>query len=172
MKRVIALIFLIFTSGSIYLIFAQNTAPRFQLNDLDGESKDLKDYLGKGPIVLDFWATWCKPCIKYLPEIQKLYEKYKEHDLVVLSVNVDSPRNRSKIKPFVKSKGLTFPVLLDDNSQIMRRYQIFSIPATVLISVEGKIKQTHTGYRSGDEKKLELKIREMLELETEKDAGR
>ncbi|UCE17148.1 MAG: redoxin domain-containing protein [Gemmatimonadota bacterium] len=127
-------------------------APDFNLLTIEGEKVKLKDLLGKGPILIDFWATWCKPCIKYLPKLQDLYKEYGEKGFMVLAINEDGPRNLSKVKPFVNSLGLQFPILLDKNSQVLRRFRGFGIPISVLVNPEGEIVRVHRGYRPGDEK--------------------
>ena len=137
---------------------SQEKAPDFRLPDLKGKQTELKEYFGNGPIVLDFWATWCKPCVKSLPKLQKIYDKYKKYGLVMIGINQDGPRNRSKINPLVKSRGISFPILIDDNSDVMRKYRIVSLPATVIISAEGNIVKVHKGYRAGDEKLIEREI--------------
>ena len=142
--------------------FSQENALDFSLTDLKGNQVSMKSLLGNGPIVLDFWATWCKPCIKYLPKLQKVYDKYKKDGLVVVGINEDGPRNRSKIYPFIKSKRINFPILIDVNSRVMRQYRIMGLPATVIITPEGKINKVHKGYKPGDEKILEEEIEEML----------
>ena len=117
--------------------FTAEKAQDFKLKDLRGKQFALKKQLGQGPIVLDFWATWCKPCVNYLPKIQKIYEKYKSEGVQIYGINVDGARNRSKINPFVNSLNLTFPILLDENSEVGRRYRVTGIPTTVLISSDG-----------------------------------
>ena len=147
--------------------FSQETAPDFRLPDLKGKQVSLKSLLSKGPVVLDFWATWCKPCVKYLPKLQKVYDKYKKDGFVVVGINEDGPRNRAKINPFIKSKRITFPILIDANSQVMRRYQIMGLPATVIIAKDGTIITVHKGYKPGDEKFLEEEIKVLLAKATE-----
>ena len=152
---ILSMFFLIMSSS---LSISQEKAPDFRLHDLKGEQTELNEYLGKGPVVLDFWASWCKPCVKSLPEIQKIYDKYKKYGLTIIGINQDGPRNRSKINPLIKSQGISFPILIDDNSDIMRRYRIVGLPAAVIISSEGNIVKVHKGYRAGDEKLLEKEI--------------
>ncbi len=141
---------------------AQEKAPDFQLMNLEGKQVALEDMLDKGPIVLDFWATWCKPCVKYMPKIQNIHEKYEDAGVIVLGINQDGPRSQSKVKPFIKSMGITFPTLIDNNNQVLRKYSLSSIPSTILISPEGKIVKVHKGYRPGDEKRLEAEIEKLL----------
>ena len=128
-KLVILIIFVSLHIVSSTNIFSQEKAPDFKLPDLKGRQVALSDMLKKGPVIIDFWATWCKPCIKSLPKLQKIYEKYQSQGLTIVGINEDGPRNRSKINPFIKSKKITFPILIDDNSDIMRKYRIAGLPA-------------------------------------------
>lgn len=154
------MLFLLFLNLSV--LVAQEKAPEFQLADLNGKQIELKDLLKKGPVVVDFWATWCKPCVKSLPKFQDLYEKYKADSVNIIGINVDGPRNLSKVKPFVNSLGVKFPILIDENGEVLQRYRIVGIPATVIISPTGNIVKVHTGYRPGDEKMLEQEIQKLL----------
>lgn len=147
---------------NISVLLAEDKAPDFQLPDLEGKSVALKELLKKGPVVIDFWATWCKPCVKSLPKIQHFHEKYQADSVTVIGINVDGPRNRSKVKPFVNSLGLKFQILFDENSEVLQRYRLMSIPATVIISTDGNIVKVHTGYRPGDENILEQEIRKLI----------
>ncbi len=158
----LALFVLIILFLNINISFSQETAPDFRLPDLKGKQVSLKSLLGKGPVVLDFWATWCKPCVKYLPKLQKVYDKYKKDGLVVVGINEDGPRNRAKINPFIKSKRINFPILIDANSQVMRSYRIMGLPATIVISSDGEIYKVHKSYKPGDEKILEKEIQDLL----------
>jgi len=94
--------------------------------------------------------------------MQMLYQKYKNDSLTIIGINVDGPRNRSKVKPFVKSMGLEFPILIDENGEVIQRYRLMSIPSTVIVSSEGDIVKVHRGYRPGDEKVLEKEMKELL----------
>ena len=156
-KSITILSMLFFIMSSSFSI-SQEKAPDFKLLDLKSKQTELKEYLGKGPVVVDFWASWCKPCVKSLPKLQKIYDKYKKYGLTIIGINQDGPRNRSKINPFIKSQGINFPILFDDNSDVMRRYRIVGLPATVIISPEGNVVKVHKGYRAGDEKLFEEEI--------------
>ena len=138
-------------------------APSFQAKDMNGEPVVLEDLLGKGPVLVDFWATWCKPCIKELPHIQRIHEKYSEKGLTVLAVTIDSPKSQSRVKPFVSGRGFTFSVVMDGSQDVFRKLQgKGTIPYVVVIDGEGMIRYRHTGYRPGDELELEKVVRELL----------
>jgi peroxiredoxin len=138
-------------------------AADFQGKDLEGNTVTLKSLLEKGPVVVDFWATWCKPCIKELPYLQRIYEKHADRGLSVLAVTIDSPKTESRVKPFVMGKKYTFTVLLDSSQEVFKALQgKGTIPYVVIIDRDGNIRYRHTGYRPGDENELERVVEEIL----------
>jgi cytochrome c biogenesis protein CcmG/thiol:disulfide interchange protein DsbE len=130
-------------------------APNFRAVDLDGEKVVLEDFLGRGPVLVQFWATWCKPCLKEMPYIQRMHEAYAERGLTVLSVATDSPKTQSRVKREVRGKKFTFRVLLDPAEELLRQLQGREVPYVVVIDAEGSFRYRHSKYRPGDEKKLE-----------------
>lgn len=137
-------------------------APNFTAADLEGKKVELKTLLGNGPVLISFWATHCKPCIKELNELLKLYLEYNKKGFEILAIDVDGPRSVSRVKSKVKGLKWKFPVLFDTNKDIYRKYHVLGIPHTVLIDTEGTIRYTHTTYRSGDEKIIWKKVDQIL----------
>jgi peroxiredoxin len=122
-------------------------APNFSLEQLNGASITLSDLRGKG-VVLNFWGTWCGPCKQEMPALQKQYEAYKDKGLVVVGVNIgESPIT---VEPFVKQFGVTFPILLDRESQITKLYRIGPIPTTFFIDPDGEVKEIFVGQLNED----------------------
>ena len=165
MKKLIILPFLLFVIN----IFAQEqeeqvgrSAPNFKLQDLDGNYVSLKNELGDGPVLLSFWATWCKPCIEEMTKYKEIYSDYKDHGFKVLAISIDDERTVAKVKPFAKSKNYPFLVLLDTNSDVARKYYAQNVPYSVLIDKSGNIVYTHLGYMKGDELKMKNKIDELV----------
>jgi peroxiredoxin len=113
-------------------------APDFSLKTLDGKQVELSDYEGK-KVMLNFWATWCPPCKKEMPDMEK-YTQQAGDDVVVLAVNID-PEN--DVQAFVEDNGITFTIPLDSQSAknpVNERYKILSIPTTYFIDKKGIIR--------------------------------
>lgn len=144
-----------------------SSAPNFVLKNLDGKKVELKKLLEYGPVLISFWATWCKPCIKELNELQKVYKKYKEKGFEILAIDVDGPRSIGKVKSMVKGLKWDFPVVWDKSKKIYRKYHVLGIPHTILIDKSGKIRYTHTTYRPGDEVVIIKKIEELLDEQSQ-----
>jgi peroxiredoxin len=142
---------------------AGRVAPNFILENLDGDFVELNEEIGEGPLLLSFWATWCKPCLEELIEFQKIYNDYKEKGFKMLAISTDSERTVAKVKPYVKSRNYDFPVLFDTNSNVARIYYAHAIPYSVLIDKNGKILYSHMGYMRGDEVGMRDKVKKLLE---------
>jgi len=142
---------------------AGRTAPNFILENLDGDFVELNEEIGDGPLLLCFWATWCKPCLEELIEFQKLFNEYKEKGFKMLAISTDSERTVAKVKPFAKSKEYNFPVLFDTNSDVARIYYAFAIPYSVLLNKNGTIVYSHMGYMRGDEMVMRDKVKQLFE---------
>ena len=137
-------------------------AQNFILEDLDGDFVELNELTGEGPLLLSFWATWCKPCIEEMRELNKIYEQYKSDGFNLVAISVDSEKSLSRVKPFIKSKNYDFTVLLDTNSEVARMYYAQPVPYTVLLDPEGTIVYSHLGYKKGDEKEVEKLIQSLI----------
>lgn len=117
-------------------------APNFQLPDLEGKSVSLSDFLGS-PIVVNFWASWCGPCVHEMPYIQGVYDEWSAKGLVLLGINIgESP---SKARQFMDSNHLFFPVLLDEDGKVAELYSIRGIPTTIFIDEEGIVQVIKIG---------------------------
>ncbi|KZR60277.1 thiol-disulfide oxidoreductase ResA [Pseudobacillus badius] len=117
-------------------------APDFVLTDLAGETRQLSDYKGKG-VFLNFWGSWCDPCKKEMPHMEKLAKEYKSQGVEVLAVNVGD--SELQTKKFAKQYGLTFPIAIDSTKEVQDAYNITPLPATFMISPDGKIEEIVIG---------------------------
>ena len=112
-------------------------APDFTLRNLQGNLEGLVDHKDN-VIVLNFWATWCAPCLEEMPAFEKLYRRYRSQGLTVLAVSLDKG-DISKVKGFVDTNNLTFPVLIDSDGTAEKLYPSFTIPFTYVIDKEGRV---------------------------------
>ncbi|MEH6944536.1 peroxiredoxin family protein [Bacillus sp. JJ722] len=115
-------------------------APNFTLQNLEGENVSLSDYKGK-KVILNFWATWCPPCRKEMPALEKFYQQNK-NKIEILAINTD-PKN--DVAGYVNSMNLTFPILLDEKSEVSGQYDILSLPTTYFIDEKGKLVKKQIG---------------------------
>ncbi len=136
---------------------AQGTRPPdFQLDTVDGRTIRLGDYLGKKVVLIDFWATYCDPCLASMPHLDALYKKYKDQGLVVLGVSIDGPDSVAQVKTEVAKLGVTFPILLDQETRVVALYNPkTSAPYSVLIGRDGTVVFKKEGYTTGDSSKLD-----------------
>jgi len=130
-------------------IYAQE--PDFRLRDLDNQWTEYPDVKGTRITVIDFWATWCQPCVRSIPALIELSEELKNEGVNFVGISVDGTRNQSKIKPFVHSMGITYPVLRDLNSELMSDLGVSAIPTLIVYDSEGNRIYLHEGFRPGDE---------------------
>ena len=132
--------------------------PNFVLENLDGDYIELSEVIGNAPILLSFWATWCKPCHEEMKYIQELFDEYESEGLVVFAISTDNEKSVSKVKPFVKTRDYSFEVLYDTNNETARDYYVITVPHTIIIDKKGNIVYSHAGYIKGDEIKLKEEI--------------
>lgn len=134
-------------------------APDFQVNLLEGGQFRLSEHLGKDVIVIDFWTTFCQPCIGALHHLEAIYEKKKGQGLVVLGVSMDPPDTASAVGPFIRSHNLTFPVAHDVQSRVTDLYNKKStMPYSVIIARDGRIMKIRESFQPGDEAAMEKDI--------------
>ncbi|MFJ8065983.1 thiol-disulfide oxidoreductase ResA [Psychrobacillus sp. NPDC096426] len=147
---VAAIVFTIYsnlTKEKTALLQVGDNAPDFALIDMNGEKHQLSDYKGQG-VFLNFWGTWCKPCEREFPLMDKHYQDYKDQGLQILAVNIGE--SNFSVQKYVDRKGLTFPVLIDNNKSVMETYNINPLPTTMLVNPEGKIEKIITGEMSDE----------------------
>ncbi|MDH5763410.1 MAG: TlpA family protein disulfide reductase [Nitrospinota bacterium] len=120
-------------------------APSFKLPSLSGGTVDLKSYRGK-VVFINFWATWCATCKVEMPSMQKVYDQFKDKGLEMLTISVD--KDQSLIQPFMEEYKLTFPVLLDPESEVAKKnYKTTGVPETFIVNKHGIIVHKAIGPR-------------------------
>ncbi len=138
-------------------------APDFTLRDLDGRNVTLSDRLGKDVILLNFWATWCVPCGAEMPHLEALYQANKQKGFVILSIAMDGPETVAQVGPTARRYGISFPVLLDEETRVVGVYNPKrTAPLSVLIDKKGQIARVRNGYNAGDEKLVEADVAALL----------
>lgn len=140
------------------------TATDFSARDLDGKTFRLATYLGKNVILLNFWSTWCEPCVAEFPHLRKMYDANKGKGLLIYGIAMDGPETTASIPAFAKRNQINFPVLLDEDSHVAAIYNPKkSAPLSVLIDRRGRIATVREGYNPGDEDYLAKEIAKVLD---------
>ena len=134
------------------------SAPSFTLQDLNGKMVSLSDFKGK-VVVLDFWATWCPPCVMEIPHFIELYEQYKDQGFAMVGISLDH-QGISVVKSFVRKYRVNYPILMNDGRADKAYGGITSIPTTFVIDSAGNIRQKYVGYR--DKAVFETDIKTLL----------
>ncbi len=156
----------------LLVIFSVNakepkTVPNVKVKNLKGENVETKIFSNDGkPMVINFWATWCKPCILELNNIHDVYEKWqKETGVKIIAVSIDDVRNSKKVAPFVKGRNWKFEIYLDENGDFRRAMNVNNPPHSFLLNSKGEIVWEHNGYAPGDEEILYEQIKNLLATE-------
>jgi len=113
-------------------------AEDFRLVDLDGKSQSLSQYRGK-VVLVNFWATWCKPCTTEMPAMQATYDKLRDKRFVVLAIN--ELEDDAKVREHIKQYGHTFPVLMDRDNKVANQFGVFGLPVSVFIDEKGVVQE-------------------------------
>lgn len=152
----------------VFLLFAVQSTfaqlPQVTLKTMDGKAVRV-DTLSNGgkPFIIDFFATWCKPCNRELDAISEVYADWQEETGVkIFAVSIDQAQNIHKVKPLVDNHGWEYDVLLDPNSDLRRAFGIQNIPYVLLVDGQGTIVYRHMGYTDGEETELIEKVRETV----------
>lgn len=138
--------------------------PSVTLKTIDGKTVKTDTLSNNGkPFIIDFFATWCKPCNRALSAIAEVYDEWKEETGVkLIAVSIDQAQNINKVKPLVDGNGWEYEVLLDPNSEFKRALGVQMIPYTIIVDGNGNIVYKHNGYTEGAEQELIEKVRELI----------
>ena len=135
-------------------------APAFTLIDMHGNRQALLDYQGK-VVLLNFWATWCAPCLIEMPGMERVYRDLKQEGFAILAVSSD-PQGRAVTQPFVESKGLTFSVLHDADYRVSGQYRVRTLPMSFVIDRNGMLVHRMFGARDWDTPEARTLIHTLL----------
>lgn len=153
MKRLLFLPLLLIFGLSAY----SQEVPSITIKNIDGLNVSTKEIIKNDnkPVLICFWATWCRPCIQELTAFADEYPLWQEEfGLKIVAVSTDNPRSTNRVAPFVNSRGWEFDVYLDPNNDFQRAMNVSNIPHTFLLDANGNIVWQHTSYMPGDEDKV------------------
>ncbi len=154
------MLLLFFQATNLFSAAALEKAKDFELKDLDGKTYRLSSLEGR-VVLLNFWATWCKYCIKENPSLDRLYNKFKDNGLIVLGISVD--RSDLTVKNFLQENPVSYPVLMDSKGEVfVKTYTVVGIPATFLINKEGYVVRKLMGEQDFDSGKFVKSINALL----------
>ncbi len=144
--------------------FAQKKIPNVFVKNLAGKRISTTQFENDGkPIVISFWATWCKPCLNELSAFNDEYEDwFEETGLKIIAVSVDDARTNVRVKSMVNGKDWPFEVYLDPNQNFKRALNIVNVPHTLILNGKGEIVWEHTTYTPGSEEEIIEQVRQLL----------
>ena len=149
---------LIFSEDSIN----KNIIPNLKLRMLDGTKTTIHELVKDGPIMIDFWATWCVPCKKVMKFLDEYHQEYADKGFKVLMINQDTPRSLGKVKSYIRSQNHQFLVSLDPNKALAKKLNGLVMPTLILVDKGGVIKWRHQGYVPGEEVEIQKQIEDLI----------
>ena len=156
MKKLFILSSAIILSLSAFTTGDGDKIPSASVKKIDGSATNSNTFKNDGkPMIISFWATWCKPCVQELTAISEQYEEWqKETGVKVIAVSTDDSRNLARVQPFVNSRNWEYEIYLDPNGDFKRALNVNNIPHTFLVNGKGEIVWQHNSYTPGDEEEL------------------
>ncbi|MBQ6079197.1 MAG: TlpA family protein disulfide reductase [Muribaculaceae bacterium] len=159
-KQVLAFVICLLAAFGV----AQAQLPAVTLKAIDGSVVQTETLNNDGkPFIIDFFATWCKPCNRELSAIAEVYDEWQEETGVkIIAVSIDQAQNMGKVKPLVDENEWEYEVLLDPNSEFLKAMGGQMIPYVVVVDGNGNIVSKHSGYTDGGENELLEEVRKLL----------
>tara|TARA_B100000767_G_scaffold274756_1_gene308779 strand:+ start:125 stop:595 length:471 start_codon:yes stop_codon:yes gene_type:complete len=145
-----------------FTITEAKVIPDLKIKLLDGSKTSLAELTKEGPLMIDFWATWCVPCKKVMKYLDEYHIEFKDQGFKVLMMNTDSPRSIGKVKSYLKSQNHQFLVGLDPNKVISKKLNGLVMPTLILVDKGGEIKWRHQGYLPGEEIEIKKQISQLI----------
>ena len=140
----------------------ENMIPNLKLKMLDGSKSTIHELVKDGPIMIDFWATWCVPCKKVMKYLDQYHQDYADKGFKVLMINQDTPRSIGKVKSYIRSQNHQFLVSLDPNKALAKKLNGLVMPTLILVDKGGAIKWRHQGYVPGEEVEIQRQIENLI----------
>ena len=158
MKKIVSLVTLVLIIFSNNGFAAFNQAPAIELPGVD-KNVSLEDFRGK-VVYLDFWASWCVPCIKSFPWMDEIKQKYSEKGFEIIAINLD--KDRAAADDFLKELNVSFTIAFDESGDSAAQYKLKGMPTSYLIGRDGKVYASHIGFIDKDKEGLEKEIVNLL----------
>lgn len=138
-------------------------APDFTLKSNQGSNIRLADLKGE-VVMINFWATWCGPCLQEMPLLNELYQKYESAGFTLLGVNVEDEEDKAKVNDMMEKLQVSFPILYDVESIASELYSVDAMPSTVFVDREGNFRYVHRGYKPGDEEGYKKIVQALIRM--------
>ena len=149
-----------------------NVIPDLKIRMLDGSKTTIHELVKDGPLMIDFWATWCVPCKKVMKFLNEYHQEFEEEKFKVLMINTDSPRSVSKVKSYVRSQDYKFFIGMDPNKSISKKLNGLVMPTLILVDKGGEVVWRHQGYIPGEEVEIKNQIQILVnKLKERNDKG-
>ena len=149
-----------------------NVIPDLKIRMLDGSKTTIHELVKDGPLMIDFWATWCVPCKKVMKFLNEYHQEFENEKFKVLMINTDSPRSVSKVKSYVRSQDYKFFIGMDPNKSISKKLNGLVMPTLILVDKGGEVVWRHQGYLPGEEVEIKNQIQILVnKLKEKKDEG-
>jgi peroxiredoxin len=163
-KKILIIFGLTLFLSSAFSQTANQSIPSVDLKTIDGKTINSSTFNNGGkPMVINFWATWCKPCVRELSNIDEVYDDWvKETGVKIIAISLDDSRSMARVAPFVNGKGWSYEVYIDPNGDLQRAMNVANPPHTFLIDGKGKIVWQHASYADGDENELIAQIKKLV----------
>jgi cytochrome c biogenesis protein CcmG/thiol:disulfide interchange protein DsbE len=143
---------------NVTINMSDDKAPDFALKSIDGKTVKLSDYKGK-IVIIDFWATWCPPCRRGIPDLVAIQKEYKDN-VVIIGISLDREKTIKDVPGFAKNYGINYPIVYGDDSVVISYGGIQSIPTSFVVDKKGNVVDMHVGLVSKDT--FVNKIKELL----------
>ena len=141
---------------------SSKTIPDLKIRMLDGSKTTIHQLVKDGPIMIDFWATWCVPCKKVMKFLDEYHQEFEEDGFKVLMINTDTPRSVGKVKSYVRAQDYQFLIGMDPNKTISRKLNGMVMPTLILVDKGGEVKWRHQGYLPGEEVEIKNQIEKLI----------
>lgn len=151
------------TASQAFALDLDEPAPDFTLKSNQGNNVRLDDLKGE-VVMINFWATWCGPCLQEMPLLDELYQKYESAGFTLLGVNVEDAGDKTKVDQMMQELGVSFPVLYDVDSIASELYSVDAMPSTVFVDREGNFRYLHRGYKPGDEEGYKKVVQALIRM--------